>query len=113
MKKLALLSIAAVTFTLAALWVAQAAKDQPAPYSSSKEFERMKLLVGQWEGTSDMGKEGEKVRVEYRLTAGGSALVETLFPGSGEEMASVYRVYYHAATCPSARGSLAPASVPS
>jgi hypothetical protein len=90
MKKLALVLIAAVTFTLAGPWVAQAAKDQPAPYTSSKEFERMKLLVGQWEGTSDMGKEGEKVRVEYRLTAGGSALVETLFPGSGEEMVSVY-----------------------
>jgi alpha 1,3-glucosidase len=28
-----------------------------------------------------IGREGEKVRVEYRLTAGGSALVETLFPG--------------------------------
>jgi hypothetical protein len=37
-----------------------------------------------------MGKAGEKVRVEYRLSAGGSALVETLFPGSGEEMVSVY-----------------------
>ncbi len=37
-----------------------------------------------------MGKAGEKVRVEYRLTAGGSALVETLFPGSSEEMVSVY-----------------------
>jgi hypothetical protein len=50
----------------------------------------MKQLVGAWEGTSDMGKEGEKVRVEYRLTAGSSALVETLFPGSAEEMVSVY-----------------------
>ena len=50
----------------------------------------MKLLVGAWEGTSGMGKEGDKVRVEYRLTAGGSAIVETLFPGSPEEMVSVY-----------------------
>jgi hypothetical protein len=29
--------------------------------------------------------------VEYHLTAGGSALVETLFPGSPEEMVSVYQ----------------------
>ncbi len=90
MKKLAPILIAAVCFSLAGLLVAQAAEHQPAPYTSSSEFERMKQLVGLWEGTSDMGKEGEKVRVEYRLTAGGSALVETLFPGSSEEMVSVY-----------------------
>jgi hypothetical protein len=50
----------------------------------------MKQLVGVWEGTSDKPKEAENVRVEYRLTAGGSALVETLFPGSSKEMVSVY-----------------------
>jgi hypothetical protein len=90
MKKLALWSIAAVCFSLAGLLAAQAGEYQSAPYTGSKELERMKQLVGVWEGTSDMGKEGDKVRVEYRWTAGGSALVETLFPGSGEEMISVY-----------------------
>ena len=34
---------------------------------------------------------GAKVRVEYRLTAGGSALVETLFPGASRgQMVSMY-----------------------
>jgi len=75
---------------LVCLVSAYAGEYQAAPYTGSPEFERMKQLVGAWEGTSDMGKAGEKVRVEYRLTAGGSALVETLFPGSGEEMVSVY-----------------------
>jgi len=70
--------------------VAVAGDHPSAPYTGSAEFERMKQLVGAWEGTSTMGKAGEKVRVEYRLTAGGSALVETLFPGSAEEMVSVY-----------------------
>ena len=60
------------------------------PYSGSKEFQRMKALAGVWEGTSDMSKEGEKVRVEYRLSSGGSSIVETLFPGKPEEMVSVY-----------------------
>ena len=90
MRKLALLLIAAVCLSLTGLSVAYAGENQTASYTGSKEFERMKQLVGVWEGTSDMGKEGEKVRVEYRLTAGGSALVETLFPGSAEEMLSVY-----------------------
>ncbi len=90
MRKLASLLIVAVCFSLAGLFVAYAAEYQSAPYTGSAEFERMKQLVGVWEATSEMGKEGEKLRVEYRLTAGGSALVETLFPGSAEEMVSVY-----------------------
>jgi len=90
MRKLTSLLIAVVCSCLAGIFVAHAEDHQSAPYIGSKEFERMKQLVGPWEGTSDMGKEGEKVRVEYRLTAGGSALVETLFPGSPEEMVSVY-----------------------
>ncbi len=91
MRKLSFLLIAVVCFSLAGLFVAHSGEYQSAPYTGSKEFERMKQLVGAWEGTSsEMGKEGGKVRVEYRLTAGGSALVETLFPGSAEEMVSVY-----------------------
>ncbi len=82
MRKLASLLIAAVCFALAGPFVTLAGEHHPAPYIGSPEFERLKQLAGVWEGTSDMGKEGEKVRVEYRLTAGGSALVETLFPGS-------------------------------
>jgi hypothetical protein len=60
------------------------------PYSASKGFERMKELTGVWEGTSNMAKDGEKVRVEYRLSSGGSSIVETLFPGTPHEMVSVY-----------------------
>ena len=90
MRKLAPLLIVAVCLSLAGLFVAYAGEVQSAPYTGSTEFERMKQLVGTWEGTSDMGKEAEKIRVEYRLTAGGSALVETLFPGSAEEMVSIY-----------------------
>ncbi|HXX35999.1 MAG TPA: hypothetical protein VEM15_16135 [Thermodesulfobacteriota bacterium] len=70
--------------------VAYAGKGSGVPYSGSKEYERMKGLVGAWEGTFNMGKEGQPIRVEYRLTAGGSAIVETLFPGTPEEMISVY-----------------------
>jgi hypothetical protein len=90
MRKLTPLLIAAVCCSLAGLIVAHAGEHHPASTAGSAELERMKQLAGAWEGTSDMGKEGEKVRVEYRLTAGGSAVVETLFPGTAEEMVSVY-----------------------
>lgn len=36
------------------------------------------------------GKENEKVYTEYSVSAGGSAVVETIFPGTPYEMVSVY-----------------------
>jgi hypothetical protein len=90
MRKSATLLIAVVCFSITGIYAAYAGEYQPGLYTGSKEFERMKQLAGAWEGTADMGKEGEKVRVEYRLTAGNSTLVETLSPGTPEEMVSVY-----------------------
>jgi hypothetical protein len=84
-------ALVAVVYLLSVgLFLAHAGEHPNLPYSGSKEFERMKALVGVWEGTAKMNKAGEKVRVEYRLSSGGSAVVETLFPGKAEEMISVY-----------------------
>jgi hypothetical protein len=90
MRKLRQVLLAVACFSLVGSYLVHAEERQYAPYAGSKEFERVKQLAGTWEGTSDVGKEGETVRVEYRLTAGGSAIVETLFPGTAEEMVSVY-----------------------
>ena len=90
MRKSTTLMIAVVCFSFIGIWAADAGEHQAGPYTGSKEFERMKPLVGAWEGIADMGKEGEKVRVDYRMTAGSSALVETLSPGTPEEMVSIY-----------------------
>lgn len=90
MRKSTALVIAVVCFSFIGIWTADAGEHQAGQYAGSKEFERMKQLVGTWEGTADMGKEGEKLRVEYRLTAGSSSLVETLSPGTPKEMVSVY-----------------------
>lgn len=58
----------------------------------SKDFNRIKTLVGTWEGSSDMGMKGEaqKINIQYQLTSNNSAIVETLFPGTPHEMVSVY-----------------------
>jgi hypothetical protein len=90
MKKVIHISVVVACLLLVGSSMAYAAYGGGAPYSGSKEYEHMKQLVGVWEGTSNMSKEGQTVRVEYRLTAGGSAIVETLFPGTPEEMISVY-----------------------
>ena len=90
MKKIASISLLFTCLLFVVSFVAYAGEGRKAPYSGSKEYERMRGLIGAWEGTSNMGKEGQPIRVEYRLTAGGSAIVETLFPGTPEEMISVY-----------------------
>ena len=60
------------------------------PAEHSKEFEQLKQLDGKWEGSVGMGGKAEKIEATYHVTAGGSAVVETLFPGTPHEMVSVY-----------------------
>ncbi len=54
-------------------------------------FERLKGLVGDWE-SADAKNESQKgkIALRYHLTAGGSAVVETVFPGGDMEMVTVY-----------------------
>ena len=68
----------------------QVAAQEQKPYVGSEAFERMKQLVGSWEGTIDKGQGPVKVTASYKLTAGGSAIVETIFEGAPHEMVTVY-----------------------
>ena len=64
---------------------------ETAPHTgNSKEFERMKFLVGTWKGTADMGQGLEELTVEYRLIAAGSVLEERVFAGTPNEMVTMY-----------------------
>ncbi len=61
------------------------------PDLSSPELNRIKSLVGRWSSTTSMfGKKDEQVFTEFKISAGGSAVVETIFPGTPNEMVSVY-----------------------
>lgn len=53
-------------------------------------LEKMKKLVGTWLATDKDGKPTDQVQSVVKLTAGGSAVHETLFPGQPMEMVSVY-----------------------
>ena len=53
---------------------------------------RLQTLVGDWSGTAQGSDSGQPVHVTYRLTGGGSALVENLFPGTPHEMMTVYHL---------------------
>ncbi len=67
-----------------------AAAQAPRPYVGSPAFEKMKQLVGSWEGTMDMGRGPETVMASYKLTSGGSAIIETIFQGVPQEMVTVF-----------------------
>jgi hypothetical protein len=61
-----------------------------ASVASNPMFDRLKTLEGEWVGT--MGEEKTEIRVSYKLTAGGSALMETLMPGTPKEMVTLYHL---------------------
>jgi len=57
----------------------------------SPEFQKIRNLAGRWEGTTFRAIEGESAAVvTYEVTAGGSAVIEKLFPGTTREMTTLY-----------------------
>jgi hypothetical protein len=58
--------------------------------SSSKELDRIKALAGDWKGTGMMEGKKAELTTNFRVTAGGSAVVETMDAGTPHEMTNVY-----------------------
>lgn len=77
---------AAAALMVAMLFVATGAQAAITPKDA---LERMKWLAGNWSGTI-MTRDGAPGRIEYRVTAGGSAVMETMFPGQPHEMVTMY-----------------------
>jgi hypothetical protein len=68
--------------------VGQDRKPQGKATDQHAGFEQFKRLAGEWVGKGQ-GKDGPDIHIRYKVTAGGSAVVETLFPGTEHEMVSV------------------------
>ncbi len=80
---------AGTTLLLAtSLWLT--AGESEGSKQSSPEFERLKTLVGTWQGKTDMGQGPIDMTVHYRLLAGGSVLEERVFAGTPNEMLTLY-----------------------
>jgi hypothetical protein len=63
---------------------------QPPSTPTNPALEKMKKLAGTWVTADKDGKPTDQVASVIKLTAGGSAVHETLFPGQPQEMVSVY-----------------------
>src|ERR1700676_2194613 len=62
----------------------------PQPTPANSRLEKMKKLAGTWVTADKDGKPTDQVASVIKLTAGGSAVHETLFPGQPQEMVSIY-----------------------
>ncbi len=56
--------------------------------TAAPRLDLLKKLAGEWVGVEGDG--GSPITVTYKVTAAGSAVVETLFPGMPHEMVTVY-----------------------
>ena len=80
-----------VAVVLVALTSAGRGEDAPASANAAHPtFERLKKLAGTWVEADKDGKPTDKVVSVIKVTAGGSAVQETQFPGQPMEMVSVY-----------------------
>jgi hypothetical protein len=84
-------SAAAAAAALLLCLSATAVRAESAAADPKAAFDRLKTLVGDWDGHVT-SPEGPAARVEFRLAGNGSALVERLFPGTAHEMVSIYHM---------------------
>ena len=67
---------------------AQARGDEKVP-SSNQALERFAQLAGEWVGKGTHGDMAHDARVVYKVTSGGTAVVETIDPDGEHEMITV------------------------
>ena len=79
------------TLAVAAVAVANGLADKTKPSSAEACFTKLKTLAGEWM-TKDPQSDKEVVGLRYKVTAAGSAVEETIFPGEGHEMVTMYHL---------------------
>lgn len=72
---------------LCALGFALCARPSAAQTNANPGFDKMKTLLGEWDGKTTNGK---AVQVSYRLVSNGTALMEALHPAEESEMVTLY-----------------------
>jgi hypothetical protein len=74
--------------TMVALVAASVSLAANADDMAAARFEKFKSMAGDWTASGGDGS----VAANYKVTAAGSAVVETLFPGTPHEMVTVYTI---------------------
>src|SRR6266852_5200533 len=90
MRRLLVCPVLVMALQLVAYCDEKTDKLPPAPTHAG--LEKKKTLSGTWLTTDKDGKATDQVASIIKVTAGGSAVHETLFPGQAHEMVSIYTV---------------------
>ena len=80
--------VAALAFAAIAL---PQASNAPKP-SATATFDKLKSLVGEWQGTMDEGGQQMPASASFRLVSHGSALMQVLGAGSPYEMVTMFHM---------------------
>lgn len=90
--RIGIVGLTCLTFAGAAVFALgqPAAKEKSAPVNPA--FEKLKSLAGDWINADAKGADAGKVAVNYRLIAGGSALLETMVTEDEGGMVTVYHM---------------------
>jgi hypothetical protein len=84
-------ALSLLTIALLALADSSPAGEKTTPVCAQR-FEALKKLAGDWVELGKDGKATDKVISSIRVTSAGSAIQETLFPGSDHEMVTMYHL---------------------
>jgi hypothetical protein len=72
--------------------LAAAEDTKPAAATGKDGLARLKKLAGTWVAADDKGQPTDQVVSVFKVTSAGSAVSETIFPGSDHEMVSIYHL---------------------
>lgn len=78
--------VLALALPLLAAPAARAAEHMPPGFKPAPALAPFRALAGDWV----MSEQGRTMTINYRVTGSGTAVVETLFPGTPHEMTTVY-----------------------
>ena len=87
---LALIPLCVVAIATTPVFAEEAKEMELPPYEGTPALKTMKALAGTWEGTHIMHGKEIPAKIEYKVSSNGSTVVETMFPGSPQEMVNVY-----------------------
>src|SRR5882672_2068968 len=90
LRRLLVCSVLLLALQLAAYGEEKTSKLPAAPTNAG--LEKMKKLAVTWLAADKDGKPTDQVASIIKVTAGGSVVHETLFPGQAQEMVSIYTV---------------------
>lgn len=82
-------TVASLVLALSACTQVGQAEHDKKGHDKNAGLERFKLLAGEWIGKSKHGDKENEARVVYKVTSGGSAIVETIDPNGPHEMVTV------------------------